>query len=140
MLVKANAQLFSEIAVEMNDWMTIEEIVKLCDDRGFWSEDFYESVLEKRKKEEVRRLAGSLREDALGNPIELISIIQRDDKSGQESRVYKQLDLFDIGDFVQVITDRFNRIKHFEAEIKRFVRLGTEKFGNRLQSLLPFID
>lgn len=132
---------FAEIAALVKDWMTVEDIIRLCDEHGFWPLEFIEDSLHELKKVAVRRLARlKTYTDPKGRPIELVSIVQRDRRSKTTTRVYKQLRLFKEDDFVQVINDRWHRRQYWDAETRRFLALAREKYGDQIQEQFPFID
>jgi hypothetical protein len=131
---------FARIAIQVEDWMTTDDIVTLCDQQNFWPYEFLEDAIANIKKVAVRNLARrKVYQDEAGNPIELVSIIQRNEEAQKDERVYKQLSLFEEFDFVQVITDRWDRRRYWDSEIKRFLKLALEKFGDHFQGLLPFL-
>lgn len=68
---------------------------------------------------------------------EFVSIIKCLPDGGSEE-LYKQLALFEEGDFVQVVHDRVSRDQHSEAE--RFAGLALKKFGPRIKDLLPGVE
>ena len=136
-----SAKDFAQIAVQIQDWMTVEDIIRLCDEQGFWTSEFVDDSLTQLKKVAVRRLARSKGyTDTKGHSLELVSVIQRDKNSDRSTRAYKQLRWFQEPDFVQVIADRWQRRRYWDNEIRRFVDLAREKYGARIQSMLPFID
>jgi hypothetical protein len=126
---KMSVKEFAPIAELVQDWMTIEDIVDLCDEHNFWPPEFLEGAVRQLKKVAVRNLARQIKFDTQGNPIELVSLIQRNEKTGKEERAYKQQHLFVLDDYVQVIADRWRRRNYFDSEIRRFVHLVSEQHG-----------
>lgn len=136
-----DTERFNEIAAKVQDWMTVDDLVALCDHEEFWSLDFVENALADLKKVAVRRLVRMKRwQDDDGRPIELVSIVQRDVETNKSTRAYKQLALFEVDDFIQVIADRRERRDYFDGEIRRFVRIACDRFGEDVRDLLPFSD
>jgi hypothetical protein len=111
---KMSVKEFAPIAELVQDWMTIEDIVDLCDEHNFWPPEFLEGAVRQLKKVAVRNLARQIKFDTQGNPIELVSLIQRNEKTGKEERAYKQQHLFVLDDYVQVIADRWRRRNYFD--------------------------
>lgn len=134
------AKDFARIAAQVKDWMTTEDIITLCDEQNFWPYEFLENAIHSIKKVAVRNLARKRDyKDDDGNPIELVSIIQRNEAAEKDERAYKQLSLFDRRDYIQVIADRWRRRKYWDDEIRRFVRLAIENHGEGIQAMLPFL-
>lgn len=128
---------FAEIVARIDGWVSTEHIVALCDEGDFWTEEFSRHALLEQKKTRVRNLIASIHTDANGREIEFLNLSQQDE-SGQDITVYKQLDLFEIDDFVQVVRDRYARYTRLDKEIRRLVQLAVNKFGSEAQLRLEF--
>ncbi len=93
------------------DWATIDEIVIACDRAGdFWPQDWLNQTTVFAKKSMIRRLIRQIRSDD-GSPA-FHSIVQADE-NGNEVRVYKQQDLFNVDDYLQTINYNVGRAQHF---------------------------
>ena len=138
-MTQTELQRFADVVAELPGWVTVDDVVVICDEREFWSDEFVGAALSVRKKEFVRK---ALREakDENGKSLDFINITIIDPKTESERRVYKQLELFEVPDFVQAITYYHDMRVHADKEIRRLVKAATERFGERIQSLLPFTD
>lgn len=134
-------QRFVEVVQGVNDWMSIDEFLGLCEQHDVFDYETQAAMVTQYKKAEIRKMLrrmGRQRSAAeLGVQIEWVNLIIQTPQGGTH-QVYKQLQLFDEGDFVQVIRERMSRVRYWQAEVDRLVRLAVAKFGPRIQDMLPF--
>jgi hypothetical protein len=136
-------QRFADIVREVDGWMNIDQFLALCDEHGVFDAQAQAEMVTNYKKAEIRkmlrRMAKHSADDGMGKKCEWVNlIIQTPD--GHSQQVYKQLALFDAGDFVQVVRERMSRVKYWQAEVQRLVELAVARFGPRIQDMLPFKD
>lgn len=130
------AARFREIVIrECADWADVGAIVAACERHEFFPRHLIATAIESAKKRCVRGYMRSIRR--YGH--EFVSVIQTT-ASGRQQRAYKQLALFDVADFVQVVADRLSRVQYFASEVERFARLAVQRFGDRAKDLLPGVD
>ena len=136
-------QRFAEVVRGVDGWMSIDEFLSLCDQHGVFDEEAQAAMVAQYKKAEIRkmlrRMGRQRAADELGEKIERVNLIIQTPE-GRNQQVYKQLRLFDEGDFVQVIRERMSRVRYWQAEVERLVQLAEAKFGPRIRDLLPFND
>jgi len=87
-------------ATSSTQWATIDELVKQLDDLGYWDAMFNSRALLDSKKQHVRRLMRSMKDE---NGVPLFANIVTQDENGDEKRVYKQETLFDMTDYRQTV-------------------------------------
>lgn len=135
-------QRFADVVRSVNNWMTIDEFLALCDDHAVFDDDAQAAMVRNYKKAEIRKMLRRMAKHPpadTGDKIEWVNlIIQTPD--GRSQQVYKQLALFDAGDFVQVIRERMSRVDYWRKEVDRLVQVAVDRFGPRIQDMLPFND
>jgi hypothetical protein len=134
---------FANVVGEVDGWMSIDEFLGLCDEHEVFDDAAQAEMVTQFKKAEIRKMLRRMAKHppagggAMVRKIEWVNlIIQTAD--GRAQNVYKQLDLFDAGDFVQVIRERMSRVSYWNSEVQRLVTVAVEKFGARIQDMLPF--
>lgn len=120
---------FSDIMSGVNKWASIDELVSICDEQGYWDEAFMEGAVGKAKRSEIRRLTRQLK-DEHGDAWASVEI--RNDE-GETTRVYKQLALFDVGDFKQAIDYHCDRSSYHHHKAVEYQRRCNDKHGVQLQ-------
>jgi len=136
-------QRFAETVRDLDGWMNIDQFLALCDDHGVFDEQAQAEMITNYKKAEIRKMLRRMAKhppaDLKDEKIEWVNlIIQTPD--GRSQQVYKQLALFDAGDFVQVVRERMSRVKYWQAEVQRLVDVAVDRFGPRIRDMLPFND
>lgn len=132
-------QRFAEVVRSVDGWMDIEAFLALCDEHGVFDNAAQAAMVAQYKKAEIRKMLRRMGRSAeeLGEQIEWVNLIIQTPE-GRSQQVYKQLRLFDEGDFVQVVRERMGRVRYWQAEVDRLVQLAVTKFGSRIRDLLPF--
>lgn len=134
---------FADVVRSVDGWMSIDAFLALCDEHGVFDDDAQAAMVAQYKKAEIRKMLrrmGRQRAAAeLGEQIEWVNLIVQT-PDGKSQQVYKQLQLFDEGDFVQVIRERMGRVQYWRDEVDRLVQLAIARFGPRIQDMLPFSD
>ncbi len=134
---------FVDVVRNVKGWMNIDGFATLCDQHGVFDDDAQAAMVAQYKKAEIRKMLRRMgREPAAGElseQLEWVNLIVRTPE-GNRQQVYKQLRLFDEGDFVQVIRERMNRVQYWRAEVDRLVLLAVARFGPRIKDLLLFDD
>jgi hypothetical protein len=130
---------FVDAVSSLDGWEKTEDFLKICDEKGVFDGVPIEDMVANAKKSAIRRM---IRQVHLipGNheQREWVSIhIMNAD--GETETAYKQLELFDVDDFVQVIKDRCQRVQSWKREVDRFFKLAKEKYGNRIDELFPML-
>src|SRR5512137_1067427 len=100
---------FQELLGNADCFNTIEELVSMCDQAGFWTDDFLATVTDVAKKSTIRRLIRDVRDED-GWPS--IGSIETTNEAGETVRVYKQEALFDIEDYRKVVAYHSERSRH----------------------------
>ena len=96
---------FQELMGNTDAFVSIDELVTICDEAAYWSDQFMETVTAQAKKFHIRRLIKSLKED--GWP--LWASVETTDEQGNPCRMYKQELLFDIEDYRKVVEYHHDR-------------------------------
>ncbi len=112
-------QGFVDLLSGESDWMTIDEVVALCDEAGFWDRDFETRALANAKKAKIRRAIGQLK-DKHGLP-KFPSIMITDDE-GVKKRVYKQETLFDVEDYKTIVNCHVALANHHRDRAIEYVK------------------
>jgi len=122
---------FDDAVANADSWESIDNLVRLCDDAGFWEDEFLASTTLRAKKARVRRLIKG-RRDAEGIPN--WASIEKKDESGKTVRVYKQEVLFDVDDYRQVVRYYGKRSSYYASMARSFAKRCKKRFNVRLQS------
>ncbi len=118
---------------------TIDELVRIADEAGVWTDEMFTRGIAEAKKDVVRRLMRSKTKDEDGNVIEWCSVVRKNRK-GETVQAYKQIAMFDVSDYVQVINDRYERRQYWDAEFRRYAMLAISRFGRtRIQKQFTFM-
>lgn len=132
---------FVEVVRGVDGWMSINGFLELCDGHGVFDAEAQAAKVARFKKAEIRRMLRRMGKkhaaQEIGQQIEWVNLIIQTPQ-GKTQQVYKQLCLFDEGDFVQVVRERMSRVNYWQAEVQRFVDLARVKFGPRIQDMLAF--
>lgn len=136
------ARTLEDVLSDLQGWFGIGEIVERCERAGAFSHYEDDELIGMAKRTLIRqrlRASGKADPGDLTNSNEWVSILIQT-KAGKRERKYKQLALFDLGDFVQVVRERQDRITYWRAETDRFVKLAVARFGKRAQSMFGFTN
>jgi len=124
---------FQEIMGNADQWNTIDELLDMCEQEGYWTEDFLDNAINAAKKDHIRRSIKQLRgEDGWS----LWASVETQTLEGEPVRVYKQEVLFDVPDYRQVVTYHGDRSKYHAMKAKGYASRCKERFG--VQLTLPF--
>lgn len=140
--MKTKTDKFEAVLSKLSGWIGVHEILRRCDKAGAFEEFAPDELITMAKLSLIRqklRAHGKADPGAIEQANEWVSILVQD-RSGRAERKYKQLALFDLQDYVQVVRDRSRRMKYFRDEIQRFVDLAVQKFGNKAQGVFSFTD
>lgn len=124
-LLKA-LERFVQITGNLDGWASINDILELCDNAGFWSNDFLAESKDKAKKAAIRRLIKSIKGDD-GIP-EWASVVIADE-AGQPQRIYKQEMLFDVADYRQVVQYHVGRSEYHRETAKGYATRCKKRFN-----------
>lgn len=119
-------------------WASIDEIYEASLDANVFGSDFYKNVIERAGKDALRRRLRRGIRDVGGNLIRVANIVTKNPVTGSPARVYKQENLFDMEDFVQVVRYWKTCKKKCDQRIKYYVKLATEQHGPEAKQLLLF--
>lgn len=132
-------ETFGRILIGLPDWKSVDAIRRACDEQGFWSSRFIERCMDTAKNDVIRGLIRCVKlKDGEGQRDELVGVVQK--VNGKDVRAYKQLSLFDLGDFRQVIRFHTDRAGHHNEQVQRFCRLAVERFGDEAQEEFGFME
>lgn len=93
-------------------WATIDVLLRRLDEASFWDEAFLEAAKDAHKKSYIRRQIKQLK-DAEGWPI-FANVVQLDPISGDELHIYKQEQIFDRDDYMQVVSYHRDRASYHQ--------------------------
>lgn len=124
-LVKA-LERFTQITANADGWASINDILELCDNAQFWTDDFLAEAEGKAKKATIRRLMKSIK-GRDGAP-EWASVVTADE-TGRPQRVYKQETLFDVADYRQVVAYHVGRSEYHKETAKGYARRCKKRFN-----------
>jgi hypothetical protein len=129
---KMTRERFIELT-KSQSWSTTDEYVRLLDSSDFWKSGFVEHALEIAKKDYVRRMVRTIR-DENGWPI-IASVVTTND-DGEEVRIYKQEYLFNLSDYEQVASYHHERGIYHMHMANGYVIRANERFNQQMH--LPF--
>ena len=124
---------FQELMGNADRFASIEELMAICDEGEYWSDEFMETVTEQAKKFHIRRLIKSLKGKD-GFP--LYASVETTDENGKTCRVYKQELLFDVEDYRKVVTYHHNRSNYHRRMAAGYKSRCNKRFNVQLP--LPF--
>ena len=120
-------------ATKDSRWGDIDFLVEKCESAGVFSDEELERAAESYKKERVRRLVKSIK-DENGWPI--FASVVAFEADGTEKRVYKQETLFDVEDYRQVVIFHQSRATHHMQMANGYAERSNNRFDDQLK--LPF--
>lgn len=129
LLAQAKAR-FAELMANFHGWASIDELVDVCDEAGFWSCEFTAEAEQKAKKAVIRQIIKSIKGD--DNAPEWASVVVTDEE-GKTKRIYKQEMLFDVDDYQQVVDYHTDRARYHRDTAKAYARRCKEKLGVQLR-------
>ena len=124
---------FQELMGNADCWASIDELVLACDDAKFWSKDFLDTVEDKAKKSEIRRLIRSIKD---GESWPIWASVETITESGETVRQYKQELLFDVEDYRKVVKYHGDRSTHHRTMAVGYAKRCKNRFNRQLP--LPF--
>ena len=110
---------FVEILTNSDEWQTIDDLVAICDQAGYWEVDFEYRALTNAKKMRIRKVISKLK-DKDGFP-HFPSVTILDDE-GKRKRVYKQELLFDVEDYKTIVNYHARLSNHHRDMAKGYVK------------------
>jgi hypothetical protein len=113
----ASSASFVDILESSDGWHTIDELVSILDDSGYWVDGFHAKALSNAKKAHVRSMIRRLK-DKDGFP--LFPSVRITDEEGGTRRVYKQELLFDLEDYRAVVDFHANLSSHHRRMAKGY--------------------
>lgn len=126
------AELFLE-ATKDSRFGDIDFLVEKCEAAGIFSDEELDHAAESYKKDRVRRLMKSIKDD---NGWPLFASVVVTEASGEEKRVYKQELMFDIDDYIQVSSYHKDRSHYHMKMANGYTQRGNTRFCE--QYPLPF--
>ena len=107
-----------EILDRATSWQTIDDVVSMLDDVGFWDDGFARNAVSNAKKAYIRNLIRTLK-DRDGFP--LFPSVRMVDEDGNKRRVYKQETLFDVDDYRTMVDYHANLSNHHRQMAEGYV-------------------
>jgi hypothetical protein len=120
---------FSDILENSDGWHTIDELVSILDESGYWEDGFRAKALANAKKTHVRGMIRKLK-DKDGFP--LFPSVRITDAEGVTRRVYKQELLFDVEDYKAVVNYHANLSNHHRTMAKGYADRCEKKYEVQL--------
>lgn len=120
---------FQELMGNADNWASIDDLVALCDEAEYWTDEFMEGVAAHAKKDHLRRLIKTLKED--GWP--LWASVETKDEAGETCRIYKQELLFDIEDYRQVASYHNDRSRYHRRMAAGYKTRCKKRFNVQLK-------
>lgn len=108
-------------------WATIDVLVRRLDEAAFWDKAFLDTAVAEHKKAFVRRQIRQLK-DGTGWPL-FANVVEVDPISGDETHIYKQEQIFDRDDYVQVVTYHRRRAEHHERMAQGYAERARVRFS-----------
>ena len=121
---------FAQATGNCDAWESIDALVSICDEDGFWSEEFLASATLQAKKSHVRRLIKSLPGEADLPAWASITVAGPDGKTVQ---VYKQEALFDVGDYKQVVKYHKDRAAYHGSKARAYAKRCKQRFNVQIR-------
>ena len=115
---------FEEIA-RSTEFAGIDTYVELCDDAGYWTLEFLQNATLDAKKSHVRRMIKTLKNDD-GTPVFANIVVT--DPDGERQHVYKQEVLFDVTDYIQVVSYHVKGARIAYQTALGYKKRGEERF------------
>ncbi len=117
---------FQAITGNADGWASIDELVDLCDQEGFWEPAFLESATNQAKKSQIRRLMRSLKDDE-NWPV--WASVETTDEDGKTVRRYKQETLFDVEDYRKTVDYWADRARYAGGMAKGYAKRCKKRFN-----------
>ncbi len=126
---------FQALMGNADAWMSIENLVGLCDREEFWKDDFIAGALGDAKKAHIRRLIKQLKDE---DKWPLWASVETTNEEGETERVYKQELLFDPNDYRQVVEYHSKRASYHRKTAEGYAARCRKRFDVQLH--LAFDD
>ena len=139
--MKTKTSKLEAVISKVGDWVGTRDILAHCEKAGAFTDIDPNELITNAKLALIRqkmRAVGRANPEQLGEINEWVSIL-RQGRSGRPERKYKQLSLFTLDDFVQVVMDRQRRRNYFDEEINRFIQLASAMYGQKAQGVFSFV-
>jgi len=124
---------FQEIMGNADQWNTIDELVDLCEQEDYWTEDFLEGAVVEAKKAHIRRFIKQLHDDEGWS---VWASVETQTEDGETIRRYKQEVLFDVEDYRQLVSYHSDRSAYHAKKAEGYATRCKQRFGTQLT--LPF--
>ncbi|KKL21525.1 hypothetical protein LCGC14_2444600 [marine sediment metagenome] len=120
---------FEKLLGDADRWTTIDDLVRICDEGGLWSDEFLETVTDKAKKAQLRRLIKGVKDES-NWPV--WASVETTNEEGETVRVYKQELLFDPEDYRKVVSYHSDRASHHGRMARGYAKRCDKRFRTRL--------
>lgn len=127
---QTDRERFESLMGNADKWASIEDLVSLCDDAGYWSDEFYAQAQGSAKKSMVRRLIRTLKDDT---DFPVWASVETTNEDGKNVRVYKQETLFDVDDYRQVVSYHSDRSSYHATVAKEYAKRCKVRFNKQLK-------
>ncbi len=124
---------FTQAVANAHEWGTIDDLIEVCDDAGYWSEEFLSHTEAAAKKSHVRRMIRSLKS---ADDWPIWASVESQNEEGKTVKMYKQETLFDVEDYRQIVRYHAERSDYHHHMAKGYAKRCRKRFGVQLQ--LPF--
>ncbi len=112
-------------------WVTIDLLKRRLDETGFWSDEFIDAAIDEHKKAYIRREIKCIT-DTTGWPV-FASVITIDSITGEHQRIYKQEEMFDRDDYMQVVSYHQDRAEYHEMMAAGYRERARERHAMQLE-------
>lgn len=129
---KMTRERFADATAQANRWANIDTLIALCDEHGFWTDEFIAHVEDNAKKSFVRRMIKTLKTDE-GDPV--WASVEMTDDEGKTVRVYKQETLFSLDDYRQVVEYHTDRSNHHREMAMGYATRCRKRFKKQIPTM-----
>ena len=119
---------FSDVMGNSHQWASIGELLRACDEAGYWTDEFLATTTENAKKSHIRKMV-KVRDEA-GWP--LVASVTTANEDGELVQKYKQESLFDREDYRQVVAFHGERSNHHRKMAVGYAERCFKKFDVQL--------
>ena len=120
---------FEQLTGNADAFLTIDQLVAICDEGAYWTDEFMQTSTRNAKKAHIRRLIKTIKDD---DDWPVWASIDSTDEDGNMLRVYKQELLFDVEDYRKVVTYHADRSAYHKQMALGYGTHCKRRFGIQL--------
>ena len=135
--VGSKQSIYQEIAMSRlrGRPFTIDEMREIFEEENFWTEDELADATREFKNKELRSRARKKFIDEDGILREQVNIKREESGPSEKQHFFVWTDECEKEDLEWVIVDRMNKRQFFHSEIKRFLDVYEERFGDTARAI-----